>query len=30
MLEAKDLAKPKQAQRTLDYLMADSRPPMSE
>lgn len=30
MLEAKDLAKPKQAQTTLDYLMADSRPPMSE
>ncbi len=30
MLEAKDIAKPKQAQRTLDYLMADSRPPVSE
>ena len=27
MLEARDLAKPKQAQTTLDKLMADSRPP---
>jgi len=27
MLEARDLANPKQAQRTLDNLMADSRPP---
>lgn len=27
MLEAKDLAKPKQAQKKLDKLMADSRPP---
>ncbi len=26
MLEAKDLAKPKQAQKDLDILMADSRP----
>jgi len=26
MLEAEDLAKPKQAQKTLDKLMADSRP----
>ena len=26
MLEAKDLAKPKQAQKDLDKLMADSRP----
>jgi len=30
MLEARDLAKPKQAQRTLDVLMADSRPPVSK
>ena len=30
MLEAKDIAKPKQSQRTLDYLMADSRPPVTE
>jgi len=29
MLEARDLANPKQAQRTLDNLMADSRPPVS-
>ena len=28
MLEPRDLASPKQAQRDLDYLMADSRPPM--
>lgn len=27
MLEVKDLAKPKQAQRTLDRIMSDSRPP---
>jgi len=27
MLEAKDLAKPKQAQKTLNKLMVDSRPP---
>ncbi len=27
MLEARDLANPKQAQKTLDRLMADSRPP---
>jgi Fe-S-cluster containining protein len=27
MLEVQDLAKPKQAQKTLDKLMADSRPP---
>ena len=27
MLEARDLTNPKQAQRTLDQLMADSRPP---
>ena len=27
MLEAQDLAKPKQAQKTLNKLMADSRPP---
>jgi Fe-S-cluster containining protein len=27
MLEARDLAKPKQAQRALNELMADSRPP---
>ena len=27
MLEASDLAKPDQAQRFLDRLMADSRPP---
>ncbi len=30
MLEPRDLANPKQAQRDLDYLMADSRPPMSD
>jgi Fe-S-cluster containining protein len=29
MLEARDLANPKQAQKTLDNLMADSRPPLS-
>jgi len=29
MLEACDLPRPKQAQRTLDNLMADSRPPVS-
>lgn len=28
MLEVKDLAKPKNAQKVLDALMADSRPPM--
>ena len=28
MLEVQDLAKPKQAQKTLDRLMADSRPPV--
>ena len=27
MLEEKDLAKPKQAQKSLDKIMADSRPP---
>ncbi|HIF50161.1 MAG TPA: YkgJ family cysteine cluster protein [Thiotrichaceae bacterium] len=27
MLEEKDLAKPKQAQKTLNKIMADSRPP---
>ena len=27
MLEARDLSKPNQAQKTLDKLMADSRPP---
>ncbi|NQV69523.1 MAG: YkgJ family cysteine cluster protein [Pseudohongiella sp.] len=27
MLEVKDLRKPKQAQKTLDKIMADSRPP---
>lgn len=30
MLEARDLAKPKQAQKALDYLMADCRPPVSK
>lgn len=30
MLEPRDLANPKQAQKTLDLLMADSRPPVSE
>lgn len=30
MLEARDLDDPKRAQRTLDELMADSRPPVSE
>ena len=29
MLEPRDLNNPNQAQRTLDYLMADSRPPFS-
>ena len=29
MIEARDLAKPKQAQKTLDKLMADSRPPFT-
>lgn len=28
MMEEKDLANPKQAQKTLDKLMADSRPPV--
>lgn len=28
MLETKDLSKPKQAQKALDRLMADSRPPV--
>lgn len=28
MLEARDLTNPKKAQRTLDHLMADSRPPL--
>ena len=28
MLEEQDLANPKQAQKTLDKLMADSRPPL--
>jgi len=27
MLERRDLARPKQAQKALDFLMADSRPP---
>ena len=27
MLETQDLVKPKQAQKTLDKIMADSRPP---
>ena len=30
MLEPGDLARPKQAQKTLDLLMADSRPPMQD
>ena len=30
MLEARDLVDTKRAQRTLDNLMADSRPPVSE
>ena len=30
MLEVQDLAKPKQAQKTLDRLMADSRPPVEQ
>lgn len=29
MLEPRDLTKPQQAQKALDVLMADSRPPMS-
>lgn len=29
MLEPRDLVRPKQAQKTLDRLMADSRPPLS-
>ena len=29
MLDARDLVNPKKAQRTLDNLMADSRPPVS-
>jgi len=29
MLEARDLVKPQKAQRTLDDLMSDSRPPVS-
>lgn len=29
MLQAQDLARPKQAQKALDLLMADSRPPVS-
>jgi len=29
MLEEKDLAKPKRAQKVLDKLMADSRPPVA-
>lgn len=29
MLDARDLRNPKQAQRTLDKLMSDSRPPLS-
>lgn len=29
MLEANDLANPKQAQKVLDQLMADSRPPLA-
>jgi hypothetical protein len=28
MLEARDLTNPKEAQSTLDNLMADSRPPL--
>ena len=30
MLEARDLDNSKQAQRTLDELMADSRPPVTK
>jgi Fe-S-cluster containining protein len=30
MLQPRDLANPKQAQKTLDLLMADSRPPVSK
>ena len=30
MLEAHDLANPKQAQKMLDALMADSRPPLKQ
>ena len=30
MLEARDLTNPKQAQKTLDLLMADSRPPAGD
>jgi len=30
MLEVQDLADPKRAQRILDTIMADSRPPLSE
>ena len=30
MLEARDLTKPKQAQKTLDKLMVDSRPPLEQ
>ena len=30
MLEARDLVNPKQAQRTLDILMSDSRPPVDQ
>jgi Fe-S-cluster containining protein len=30
MLEARDLANPKKAQETLDFLMADSRPPVDK
>lgn len=30
MLEARDLVNPKQAQKNLDQLMADSRPPLSK
>ncbi len=30
MLEPRDLERPKQAQKTLDLLMADSRPPIQD
>ena len=30
MIEIKDLARPRQAQRALDRIMADSRPPVEE
>ncbi len=30
MLEKRDLINPKQAQKTLDQLMADSRPPFEQ